>query len=232
MKEFRIIETILYAGKYVYLQPHLQRMSKSAKYFGFRFDASYLLTELEAASPAAESGDYKVRTLLSRSGEVEITCEETGQAPDRPAVTVSPVRTRSSDEFLYHKTTMRRLYDQQLAKARIAGYFDVLFMNEKRELTEGAITNVFIQKENVIYTPPVSCGLLDGIIRQAAIKERDVRQKIMTVRDLVDAECVYVSNSILGFRKALLDAQTAWDIYTCETDYDSSGIYSGGKLSG
>ena len=37
-----------------------------------------------------------------------------------------------------------------------------MFCNERGELTEGARSNIFVERDGVLLTPPLSAGVLDG----------------------------------------------------------------------
>jgi para-aminobenzoate synthetase/4-amino-4-deoxychorismate lyase len=106
--------------------------------------------------------------------------------------------TDSSDVFLFHKTTHRELYNRELARARASGFFDTLFCNERGELTEGAITNVYVKQHGVLFTPPLRCGVLAGTVRQSLLAAGKAREKVLTPSDLRTAEEVYVSNALVG----------------------------------
>ncbi len=75
-----------------------------------------------------------------------------------PRVCIAPQRTDSRDRMLFHKTTHRPLYASAFKAASEAGFCDVLFLNERGEVTEGAISNIFIEKAGRWFTPPISCG--------------------------------------------------------------------------
>ena len=119
-------------------------------------------------------------------------------------IILSEKRTNSRDVFFFHKTTNREFYNDELAKARDLGFFDTVFLNEKDELTEGCITNVYVKINGEIYTPSIECGLLNGIIRQTLLEKGKVREKKITLNDVNIAEEFYISNSIAGFKKAVL----------------------------
>src|SRR5690606_39920149 len=68
----------------------------------------------------------------------------------------SDLKTISSENrFQYFKTTNRELYNSEYKKYSEHGFFDVIFINEKNQVAEGAITNIFINKNGLLYTPPV-----------------------------------------------------------------------------
>lgn len=211
--EFRLIETLLWQPDkgYWLLGPHLDRLAESAAYFGFPHDRDMVEKRLadEAASFVNEQG-RRVRLTLAKDGSIDISSSECpaeisdvpeqGETAELPQVRFSDQRTDSLSPYLYHKTTVRELYDREREKAARDGFFEVLFVNEKDEVTEGSFTSVFIRKDGIFYTPPIDCGLLPGIFRSyfLAANPDQVKEKILTREDLETAEEVYVANSVRG----------------------------------
>ena len=114
-------------------------------------------------------------------------------------------RTSSKDRFLFHKTTHRQTYDQELEHARASQCDDALFFNERNELTEGAIHNVFLLKGRVWRTPPVECGLLPGTYRAMFLAEHpDAREEILRYEDLLAADAIFLCNSVRGMYEVKL----------------------------
>ncbi|MFH1245591.1 MAG: aminotransferase class IV, partial [Candidatus Omnitrophota bacterium] len=108
--------------------------------------------------------------------------------------------------FLYHKTTNRKLYDAEYRRARSRGFYDVIFSNEKGEITEGAISNIVIKSKGVFYTPPVECGLLDGVYRRYLLRsgKYSIKEKALFKKDIVNAEEIYLTNSVRGMVRVCL----------------------------
>jgi len=77
-------------------------------------------------------------------------------------IKISRHRLDSQNIFLYHKTTNRKLYDTELTLAKKQGFDEVIFLNQKNQVCEGAISNIFIEKNKKLLTPKLSCGLLPG----------------------------------------------------------------------
>jgi para-aminobenzoate synthetase/4-amino-4-deoxychorismate lyase len=201
---FLLIETLLWDGrKYPLLELHLQRLEGSARYFGFAFDpeeARTLLAENASRIPAGVS--KKVRLTLNRQGAIEAENTELGRMAERGRVAISPVRTSSRNRFLYHKTTQRQHYAALFDKAQQEGYDDILFFNERGELTEGAISNVFVEIDGKLLTPPVSCGLLPGVYRQHLLAtDARTAEQVLTLQELLSAESIYLCNAVRGIRK-------------------------------
>jgi branched-subunit amino acid aminotransferase/4-amino-4-deoxychorismate lyase len=106
------------------------------------------------------------------------------------------------DPFLYHKTTWRPVYEEELARARACGFDEVLFRNEAGELTEGAWNNLFVRRAGRLLTPPVRCGLLDGTLRQELLATGAAEEAVLRPEDLMGAEEVLFGNSVRGLMRA------------------------------
>ena len=111
---------------------------------------------------------------------------------------LSPHPVASGDLLLRHKTTARALYDRELARAMAAGHFDALFLNERGELTEGARSNLFVERDGLLLTPPASAGLLNGTLRRSLLREGRAREATLRPDDLRHADALYVGNGLRG----------------------------------
>ncbi|MFC2061021.1 aminodeoxychorismate synthase component I [Elusimicrobiota bacterium] len=201
---FKLIETMLYDRGYGNIGLHVERLKSSSEYFDYKFNENDILDGLNSIESGLGSEKYKVRLTLDKKGEVNVTAEKINSEEKDYKIIISDKKTDSEDISLYHKTTNRELYNCELKKAREKGYFDTIYLNEKNEITEGSITNVYIKKGDVFYTPPIECGLLNGVMRQIVIKEYSIKEKIITKEELINADEVYISNSIEGFSRAEL----------------------------
>ena len=189
-KNFGLFESILWSGSYLWLEEHLKRLAASAAVLGFSCDkaaAILMLSHLEeelcrfgGAPPSVQlpgtqnngkphqtCSRFKVKLSLSFKGTFSVGYEPI--AVQRSAVQLSLClaghRTDSTNPLLCHKTTARELYDRYFTLARQKGYDDVLFLNERGEVSEGAISTIFIRKGRQLFTPPLQSGLLNGIYR-------------------------------------------------------------------
>ena len=199
---FQLIESILWNDGYKLLPLHLERMESSAAYFGFNFARDTSRAALEEVSTRLPRGErIKVRVLLARSGALSVSHAPVERGSGDGTVMVSEMRVCSGDRFLRHKTTRRQRYDEQYAQARQQGYDEVLFLNERDEVTEGAISNVFIEKDGHWFTPPVACGLLPGVFRRHLLETGRAGERILQLQDLVSADAIYICNAVRGCRK-------------------------------
>src|SRR5262249_16543146 len=196
--EFQLFETLLWEGGVSFLQAHLGRMRESAKYFGFAFDEAKARAELISLAKQFRGKPQRVRIALTSGGQVEITHANFRSKPFG-RVGISRFRVSRQDRFLFHKTTNRELYRREYAAAQKRKLDDLLFFNERGELTEGAIHNVFVVENGVWRTPELGCGLLPGTLRAEILKrENTACEAVLRRKDLKDAEEVYLCNSVRG----------------------------------
>ncbi len=208
--DFLLIETMLWNGCYPLLGLHLDRLADSAEYFDFTCRRGEVEAALQQrARQFGDSAPRRVRLLLAWDGTVQITDEGLpAQAPPGAIAHagIAAPRTDPADVFLYHKTTHRPLYAEAFQAASRAGFADLLFFNLRGELTEGAISNVFVEKNGRWFTPPVKCGLLPGVYRRHLLATRpEMEERVLTEDDLRAADAVYLANAVRGLRRIEID---------------------------
>lgn len=202
---FQLLETMRWqpgAGFFL-LSDHLQRLQRSAGYFGFPFKLDAIHQTLEKHAATFPTSPQRVRLLLSRSGE--ITVEAYGYVPSTEPrrVSLAPQPIDRDDPFLYHKTTNRALYENALAAC--PGFDDVLLWNEDGELTESTRANIILELDGERVTPPVSSGLLPGVYRGWLLRQGQVRERVVRLVDLARCEDIWLVNSLRGAEAALID---------------------------
>ncbi len=209
---FSLIETMLWRNEYPLLELHLDRLRDSADYFFITCDRDAVRGKLLAVSARFPNPEArKVRLLLDSGGSISIehaplseTSEKSAESPGR--VCISSQRTDPSDRFLLHKTTNRGVYADALKAASKSGFDDVLFLNSRDEVTEGAISNVFIAKDGRWFTPPIECGLLPGVYRRHLLEMRpEIEERVLTLSDLETADAIYLTNAVRGLRQVTID---------------------------
>lgn len=206
--EFELLETLLWhAGRgYFLLEKHLKRLQRAADYFGFLCDEGAvrrLLTEASNRYAATESlRRAKCRLLLNRRGEARVEMSPLEPKPSVWRVTLASEPIDPSDVFLYHKTTHRAVYEK--ARAACPDCDDVILWNPRGEITESTLANVVVRLEGRLYTPPVACGLLNGVYRQHLLERGTIQERIITVEELMKAETIYLINSVRGWMRVSL----------------------------
>lgn len=207
--DFKIFESILFNKKtgFFLLEMHLVRLINGCKKFGFKYDKNKIKKALTNCKKKIKTEDnFKVRIFINVQGKIKTDYSKIIENNNKVKLTISKEKVYSKNIFLYYKTNKREIYERNIKKAKQNGFDEVIFFNEKEELTECATANIFIEKKGIFYTPPVKCGLLNGIYRQHLLKAfpSKYKEKILYKKDLLTAEGVYICNSVRGMRKAIL----------------------------
>lgn len=186
--EFQIIETVkIENNSILFEKEHFKRMQKTAEHFGFKFKTPEI----------AKTDDGMLRILLNRDGEIKTELKRITPAKTSK-IAISPIIQNSKNEFLYYKTTYRPWYYDSFQRIKNGEIYDEIFFNEKGELTEGARSNIVLQLNGNLYTPPIQCGLLNGVFRQELLKNNKCTEKILYKKDLEKAEKIFCVNSVRG----------------------------------
>ncbi len=203
---FSLLETLLWTPEegYFLLDAHIGRMAESADYFSIPADPAGWRESLDATAADLPRARHKVRLTVNRKGitecGAELLPEPRTSGPVRVCLSLSPVD--SSDPFLYHKTTHRSVYDE--ARRGRPGCDDVILWNERNEVTESSIANIFVESDGGLWTPPVSSGLLAGTYRGWMLSRGLIRERILPVDELRKCDRILLVNSVQGEREAVL----------------------------
>lgn len=210
-ERFSLVETLLWDGVYRLLEYHLDRLQDSAGYFDFACDRDATRTLLLAqVNLFSDQTPHKVRLLADSDGNIHIEHQplpqlltSAKQASGR--VRIATDRTDPTDRFLYHKTTHRPLYASAFQAAKNAGFDDALFLNTHDQVTEGAISNIFMVKNEQWITPPIRCGLLPGVYRRHLLDTHPgIEERPLHLEDLISADAIYLTNAVRGLRRVAL----------------------------
>ncbi len=195
--DFRLIETLGFrpGQGFVRQDRHLNRMARTANALGLPFDRPAAVAML---SEGAGEAPLRCRLTMDVAGQFDLTTAPLAENPPIWRVGVSETRLTSGDIWLRHKTTRRDLYDTARA-AMPKGIDELLFLNEREELCEGSITNLFIEtREGQRLTPPLSSGLLPGILREELLEQEEFAEAVLTLNDMKEAQSVFMGNSLRG----------------------------------
>ncbi|MEX3582148.1 MAG: aminodeoxychorismate synthase component I [Burkholderia sp.] len=195
-----------------YLDRHLARLASSAEALGFAFDTASIEQQIRARVGSFEAdGPHRLRAALSKDGSLDLTWVPLAPlaAPVIEVLLASEhgfAPTSSSDLLLAHKSTRRAEYDRAWREAEAAGAFDMLFVNERGELTEGGRSNVFVRLEGRWFTPPLASGLLPGVTRGALLADPvlGASERILMPDELACADGLLICNALHGAVEARL----------------------------
>lgn len=198
---FDLFESLLLEdANYFLLDRHLNRLKSSARYFGFNFSEAEIVAALNINASAHPTGSWKTRLLLSKAGFVRTETSEIKPADDKWKVAIATEPIDSANRFLFHKTTNREFYSQQV-QAR-PDCDDIVFWNERGEVTETSIANIVIGIEGELYTPHVEAGLLAGTFRNQLLAEQKIFERTITVEDLRKTRELFLINSVRTWIRA------------------------------
>lgn len=205
-----LIETMRYHnGHLPLLNTHLDRMQSSALSLRIPFDRSHVersITEY-LAREAFGSRLIALRLELSANGTLLITHRAVEPmaaqskiffAKDFLGDTDSVMDSRNP--LLRHKTTWRKTYDDAWQAAVTQGGFDAVFTNERGEITEGGRSSIFALIDGRWLTPPISCGVLPGVMRSTLLSDPAwrVTECAILPSDLRRAQQIKMVNALRG----------------------------------
>ncbi len=201
LQSFELLETMVYRPEEgIYLQDfHLQRLQDSAEFFAFTFNRQQIAESLDKIK---EDQSLRVRLLLAADGTFRMELGELSPDVNSVGLAVALEPVSSDNVFLHHKTTNRSLYE--LAKESVPGADDVILWNERNEITETTIYNLFLEIEGELLTPCLSSGLLPGTLRRQMLESGKAREAVLKKTDLQRATRLFVGNSVRGLITATL----------------------------
>ncbi len=203
--DFSLIETLRWqpdAG-FLRLDQHLRRLARSADALGFRQPQ-----DPKGRLSKEVSGDQplRVRLVMTYRGKMEVTTTPFEPIPDVTVwrLKIAKTRLQSEDSLFRHKTTRRAPYEAARAEFSKDEADEVILLNERGEVCEGTITNVFAEtSDGILLTPPLTSGLLPGVLRAELIRERKARGEVLKLDDLRHRK-LFVGNSLRGLIRAEL----------------------------
>lgn len=86
-------------------------------------------------------------------------------------------------------------------KAEKLGATEAILINTNGDIACGATSNIFIEENGVLTTPPLRDGVLAGVTRRKIIEEKDVHEESISPERLQNADASYLTNSFIGLQK-------------------------------
>lgn len=195
-----LIETMAFAPDtgIARLEAHLERMKISAAALEFEFDRHAARNTIHAVTFHQEE-PAMVRLMLARSGAIAIEMKPLpGPLVEPVACQLVPMAADALDYRLHHKTSDRRVY----AVAGLAGDVHPVFVDGDGFVTEGAIWNVFVKRDGKLLTPPLTRGVLPGVLRAELLASGAAVEADLMVADLADG--FLLGNSVRGLVTAVV----------------------------
>lgn len=189
----KLIETMYWDGRNARnWSLHLARLQAGAGALGWT-----------CPHPVIHGPDHPARLRLTLDAQGTLSVVPLPLPPSATSWRIGLARDRlkSSDPWLRIKSTRRETYDR--ARASLPPKLDeVIFLNEREEVCDGTITTVFFDRGHGMRTPPLSSGLLPGVLRASlnCPEERLFVDELPKVR-------LWVGNALRG----LMDARFVED---------------------
>ena len=182
----------IHQGELTFLDQHVTRLREASRYFAYTYDEQKLLKELKEELARLDLNlDYRCRIALQKNGTFHLLITE---LTDLPASYLQAQLTEQkldlATPFTYFKTSQRDHLNQS--------DHEQIFHLPDGTLLETTIGNLVLEIEGQLYTPPAHLPLLDGIYRRHLLETQQVEEKLLTLKDLTDADRIYACNALRG----------------------------------
>ncbi|HEY5800084.1 MAG TPA: chorismate-binding protein [Burkholderiaceae bacterium] len=201
--QFELFETMYWDGAVRHFERHLQRLQTSARYFGIACEG---IEQAVAEACAILQGPHRVRLALRPDGGTDVVAAPLVPLNGPVNVLLAPDSTQSDSVYLRHKSSHRERYDAAWRAAEQQGAFDMLFFNERGELTEGGRSNVFVKLGGRWFTPPLASGVLPGVMRAVLLEDAALAatERVITRSQVLAADDIMLCNALRGTLPAAL----------------------------
>jgi branched-chain amino acid aminotransferase len=208
-----------YNGKVFSLDDHLDRLFFSANALSIKIDheRKFISDAIYNVLDANSLTDARLRLTVS-SGSMSIAQENkqatilitATQLQPYPKeyyekgvlVTLCPYRQNTNDPTCGHKTTSYFSRMLALQNAHQKGAAEALWFTVDNRLAEGCVSNVFLVKDSIIYTPPLYTPVLAGVARKNICKlamknSIELVEKDLNINDVLGADEIFITNVIM-----------------------------------
>ena len=110
-----------------------------------------------------------------------------------------PARVNFRSETVHGSVHKQFPYDdrfQILESAHDEGFDDSILFNGKNEVTETAVCNLVLRIADQWFTPPITSGLLPGVVRGIAIEECGVKVRPIHISEITEVESAFLLSSL------------------------------------
>lgn len=186
-------------GEPLFLERHLKRLKNSQKFFGIEKEISE--EKIYNYINNLEEKNFALKLIVSDENFILTSRADNYIGKnDSFSLKISNVKRNSTSKIIYHKSLC---YYENILEHRWAvdsGYDTALFLNEREEVSETSFANIFFVKNDKIYTPEISSGLLRGTMRDFLLQNFEIIEDKIYAKDLDKFDECFISNSLMGVR--------------------------------
>lgn len=198
-----VFETIaLEQGVPIFFREHLARMMASLERLGITAEPRELVDLARNACQGNAVAGSKVLKLVVTEKNCFATVRANTYNDVRRAAgftcAFSEVRRNETSPLVAMKTLNYGDCILQKRAATARGIDEPLFLNTKGQVAEGATSNIFAVIQGEVVTPPVSCGLLPGVMRDFALRVTGAKERPLSPEELMQADEAFLTNSLMG----------------------------------
>lgn len=197
-----IFETILIKNSAIFLKEHIERLNSSAKTLGINnsLTEKYILNLIKKYNIS----NCALKIIISPENIVLSTRDipyKASHYEEGFSLNISTILKNETSALPFHKWTgyLENIFIREEAQKN--GFNDSILINTKGFISETTTANIFFIKNNIIHTPNINSGILNGIIRKWIISNYKVMEGSYTLNDLINSDGVFITNSLIGIIK-------------------------------
>src|SRR6185436_2096382 len=213
-------------GKIFYLDDHISRLISGMKFLKMKipgkFSVSFFLKQISMLIKKNKiTGDARIRLLVFRNeggyytpADNSVSFAITAEKSETESylfnkkglrIDLFPETLKLKNPLSNFKTTNSSIYTLAGIYAKQNRLDDCLILNSDGNIADAVSSNIFIVKDKKIFTPPLSDGCMDGVMRKNILeicKKEQIQNKerSLSVDDVLSADEIFLTNVIQGTR--------------------------------
>lgn len=225
---YGVFETILISkGIPCFVDMHYERLRAGCSKLGLalKLDIEAIYAQGVKLSEVCNITEGRLKLICFRDADADSSImtistykQEASTIEQGLSIGISSIMRNPHSPMCYLKSL--NYAENILAKgsAKSQGYDEALFLNGYGKLCEGAVSNIFWMKANILYTPEISCGILEGITRRqildiCSILDIILKEGSYDLAELLTADEVFATNSLMGIMPVCRVDNTTYNIY-------------------
>lgn len=207
MIEILPFETVYYANENIhFVEDHYKRLKRACRTFNIPFEISFIeFQKLLKNYLIKEFGGLKI--IVKNKFEINVEEKEIKYSRElyEKGMKLCFAKTLRDKRniFNYYKIQTANIFHIEHSIATKKGYDSCIIINNEKQICETVYANIFFRKGSIIYTPKLSCGLLNGIIRKNIkqyIKDYgyELRYENININMINIFDECFITNSIAG----------------------------------